>query len=115
MRKTLKLVLAAALGTVVVPTLAYLAFPSDEDPMGETLSELGFVRVPLPSNLMNVGSLYYVDAGLKDQLAAHLQPIVARAGTELVQAINDHVGQLVRTYVAEAIEREIAQWRKQNT
>jgi hypothetical protein len=74
-RKTLKLVLAAALGTVVVPTLAYLAFPSDEDPMGETLSELGFVRVPLPSNLMNVGSLYYVDAGLKDfKTACHARP-----------------------------------------
>jgi len=56
----------------------------------------------------------FIDTGLKAQLAAHLQPIVARAGAELVVAINDHVGQLVRTYVAEAIEREIAQWRQQN-
>ncbi len=56
----------------------------------------------------------FVDTGLKAQLAAHLQPIVARAGAELVETINDHVGQLVRTYVAEAIEREIAQWRQQN-
>jgi len=54
----------------------------------------------------------FVDTGLKAQLAAHLQPIVARAGTELVEAINDHVGHLVRSYVAEAIEREIAQWRQ---
>jgi len=54
----------------------------------------------------------FVDTGLKAQLAAHLQPIVARAGTELVEAINDHVGQLVRSYVAEAIEREITQWRQ---
>jgi hypothetical protein len=54
----------------------------------------------------------FVDTGLKAQLAAHLQPIVERAGTELVEAINDHVGQLVRSYVAEAIEREIAQWRQ---
>ena len=54
----------------------------------------------------------FVDTGLKAQLAAHLQPIVARAGNELVEAINDHVGQLVRSYVAEAIEREIAQWRQ---
>ncbi|HZI84546.1 MAG TPA: hypothetical protein VFF44_11580 [Casimicrobiaceae bacterium] len=54
----------------------------------------------------------FVDTGLKARLAAHLQPIVERAGTELVEAINDHVGQLVRTYVAEAIEREIAQWRQ---
>lgn len=56
----------------------------------------------------------FVDTGLKVQLASHLQPIVARAGAELVAAINDHVGQLVRTYIAEAIEREIAQWRLQN-
>jgi hypothetical protein len=56
----------------------------------------------------------FVDTGLKAQLAAHLQPIVVRAGAELVEAITDHVGQLVRTYVAEAIEREITQWRQQN-
>jgi hypothetical protein len=54
----------------------------------------------------------FVDTGLKAKLAAHLQPIVERAGNELVEAINDQVGQLVRSYVAEAIEREIAQWRQ---
>ena len=46
----------------------------------------------------------FTDAGLKAQLAQHLEPIVADAGRELVDAINDHVGQLVRSYVAEAIE-----------
>lgn len=56
----------------------------------------------------------FVDTGLKAQLATHLEPIVARASAQLVEAINDHVGELVRTYVAEAIEREIAQWRQQN-
>ena len=89
MRITFKLVLTAALGTVVVPALAYsLMTPSDGDPMGETLREVGFVRVPLPSNLMNVGSLYYVDAGLKDfKTACHARPadlgedvIVSRSG-----------------------------------
>jgi hypothetical protein len=55
----------------------------------------------------------FTDTGLKAQLAKHLEPIVADAGRELVDAINDHVGQLVRSYVAEAIEREIAQWRSQ--
>jgi len=54
----------------------------------------------------------FTDTGLKEQLSQHLQPIVARAGTELVSAINDHVGKLLRAYVAEAIEREIAQWRR---
>ena len=54
----------------------------------------------------------FTDTGLKEQLAHHLQPIVARAGAELVSAINDQVGKLLRAYVAEAIEREIAQWRR---
>jgi len=56
----------------------------------------------------------FTDSGLKQQLAAHLQPIVDRASAELVASINDHVGRLLRTYVAEAIEREIAQWRDEN-
>jgi hypothetical protein len=53
----------------------------------------------------------FTDTGLKAQLAEHLQPIVARASKELVNAINQHVGQLVRSYIAEAIEREIDEWR----
>jgi hypothetical protein len=53
----------------------------------------------------------FTDTGLKEQLAAHQQPIVERAGAELVGAITLHVGRLLKVYVAEAIEREIAQWR----
>jgi hypothetical protein len=56
----------------------------------------------------------FTDTGLKEQLAHHLRPIVERAGAELVGAINEHVGELVRSYIAEAIEREIAQWRRDN-
>jgi hypothetical protein len=56
----------------------------------------------------------FTDTGLKEQLAHHLQPIVERASAELVGAINEHVGKLVRSYIAEAIEREIAQWRRDN-
>jgi hypothetical protein len=56
----------------------------------------------------------FTDTGLKAQLASHLEPIVAHASAELVEAINDHVGKLIRSYVAEAIEREIAQWRENN-
>jgi hypothetical protein len=67
MRKAFKFALAAALATVIVPAATYrLMTPADEDPMAETLRDFGFVRVRLPSNLMNVGSLYYVDSGLKD-------------------------------------------------
>ena len=54
----------------------------------------------------------FTDTGLKTQLAQHLQPIVERASAELVRAITEHVGGVLRAYVAEAIEREIAQWRR---
>jgi len=53
----------------------------------------------------------FTDTGLREQLTLHLQPIVDRASAELVGEINEQVGKLVRSYVAEAIEREIAQWR----
>jgi hypothetical protein len=54
----------------------------------------------------------FTDTGLKAQLASHLEPIVAQASAELVRAINEHVGKLIRSYVAEAIEREIEAWRE---
>jgi hypothetical protein len=54
----------------------------------------------------------FTDTGLKTQLAEHLQPIVERASAELIRAITEHVGGVLRSYVAEAIEREIAQWRR---
>jgi hypothetical protein len=54
----------------------------------------------------------FTDSGLKEQLARRLEPIVARASAELVGEITEHVGRLVRTYVSEAIEREIAQWKR---
>ena len=56
----------------------------------------------------------FTDTGLKEQLAHHLQPIVERANAELVEAINEHIGKLMRSYIAEAIEREIVQWRRDN-
>jgi hypothetical protein len=56
----------------------------------------------------------FTDAGLKTQLAEHLQPIVERASADLVSAITEHVGRLLRTYIAEGIEREIAQWRREH-
>jgi hypothetical protein len=54
----------------------------------------------------------FTDTGLKTQLAQHLQPIVERASAELIRAITEHVGGVLRTYVAEAIEREIVQWKR---
>ena len=54
----------------------------------------------------------FTDTGLKDQLAQRLKPIVERASAEVVVAITQNVGRLLRTYVSEAIEREIAQWKR---
>ena len=54
----------------------------------------------------------FTDIGLQDQLRARLRPIVDRASAELVESINRHVGELLRSYVAEAIEREIDKWKQ---
>jgi hypothetical protein len=54
----------------------------------------------------------FTDTGMQEQLKERLQPIVDRASADLVATINAQVGQLLRTYVAEAIEREIDKWRQ---
>ncbi len=54
----------------------------------------------------------FTDTGLRAQLGERLQPIVDRASADLVATINLHVGELLRAYVAEAIEREIDSWRR---
>lgn len=54
----------------------------------------------------------FTDTGLRTQLGERLQPIVDRASADLVATINQHVGELLRAYVAEAIEREIDNWRR---
>jgi hypothetical protein len=56
----------------------------------------------------------FTDTGLHGELAARLQPIVDRASADLVTTINREVGQILRAYVAEAIEREIEKWREDN-
>jgi hypothetical protein len=56
----------------------------------------------------------FTDTGLREQLGARLSPIVDRASGELVATINRELGELVRGYVAEAIEREIETWRKRS-
>jgi len=56
----------------------------------------------------------FTDTGLRDQLGARLSPIVERASAQLIETINRELGELVRSYVAEAIEREIDSWRNQN-
>jgi hypothetical protein len=61
------LALAATVTTTAVPAAAYYWTTSrSEDPLGDTLRNYGFVPINPPSNLMNVGSLYYVDSRVKD-------------------------------------------------
>ena len=56
----------------------------------------------------------FTDTGLREQLAAQMRPIVERASAEMIETINSQVGELLRAYIAEAIEREIDKWREGN-
>jgi hypothetical protein len=56
----------------------------------------------------------FTDTGLREQLGERLSPIVERASTQMIETINRELGELVRAYVAEAIEREIETWRKRS-
>lgn len=53
----------------------------------------------------------FTDTELRARLGERLKPVVDRVSADLVAAINQHVGELLRAYVAEAIEREIDGWR----
>jgi hypothetical protein len=53
----------------------------------------------------------FTDTTLRAQLAERLRPVVERAAADLVAEINQHVGELVRAQISEAIEREIESWR----
>jgi hypothetical protein len=60
------LALAATVTTAAVPPAAYYWTKPSDDPLGDTLRGYGFVPINPPSNLMEVGSLYYVDSQVKD-------------------------------------------------
>jgi hypothetical protein len=66
MRRTIVLALAVAGTAIAVPAAAYYLTQPSDDPLGDTLRGYGFVPITPPSNLMSVGSLYYVDAAVKD-------------------------------------------------
>ena len=78
---------------------------AEDDPRWSTLAE--DVRMQVLQRLD-----LFTERGLQAQLQAHLQPIVDRASAELVQTINTRLGEVLRAYVAEAIEREIEKWRR---
>ncbi|MDB5607518.1 MAG: hypothetical protein JWP25_4418 [Bradyrhizobium sp.] len=64
MRARTMIALAAAV--VAVPAAAYYFSIPHNDPIGDTLRGYGYVPLRVPSNLMKLGSLYYVDSNLKD-------------------------------------------------
>jgi hypothetical protein len=67
MRRMLIIALATTMTAVAVPAaMYYFGTRSNDDPLGDTLRAYGFVPITPPSTLMNVGSLYYVDAAVKD-------------------------------------------------
>ncbi|MBR0715708.1 hypothetical protein [Bradyrhizobium liaoningense] len=66
MRKLTIFALAAIGMTVAAPLAAYYETSPSDDPLGDTLRQYGFQPINPPSNLMSVGSLYYVDAKVKD-------------------------------------------------
>jgi hypothetical protein len=57
----------------------------------------------------------FTDTTLRERLGERLQPVVERVSAELVDALNQHVGELLRAHVAEAIEREIETWRSRGS
>lgn len=90
-------------GTNAAPSSAQSRISAD-DPRWSTLAE--DVRMQVLQRLD-----LFTERGLQSQLEVYLQPIVNRASAELVQTINAHLGEVLRAYVAEAIEREIEKWR----
>lgn len=77
-RKKLVIGLAAALTTVSVPAAAYYWSIPRDNALHSTLRGFGFLPLPIPSNLMTVGSLYYVDPSV-----THFKPICYAAATDL--------------------------------
>jgi hypothetical protein len=59
MRKIIIFALAAA---VAVPSTVYYWTMPSNDPLADTLAKYGFLAINPPSNLMSVGSLYYIDS-----------------------------------------------------
>jgi len=97
--------LAATAAAALVAAAAPPSAPAPDDARWEAMAEEVRMQVLQRIDL-------FTDTGLREQLGRRLQPIVDRASADLVATINQHVGELLRAYVAEAIEREIESWRK---
>ena len=88
--------------------------PADDFPLDATLDATRWNLMAEDIRMQVLQRIdIFTDTGLREQLTQRLQPIVDRASADLVAAINQHVGQILRAYVAEAIEREIEKWRQE--
>lgn len=101
---------AEAPGAVAVPSIAVPAAAP-----ASPLAPLDDARVRAIAEEIGMQVLQridiFTDTELRARLGERLAPVVQRVSAELVGAINQHVGELLRAYVAEAIEREIDGWR----
>ena len=101
---------AVVSGASTVPAAPDVANYAGETAAADEGTDLNAMADEIRAQVMQQLDLF-TDTGLREQLGARLSPIVERASAELVDTINQHVGQLVRSYVAEAIEREIERWK----
>ncbi len=101
---------AVTSGASTVPAAPDVAHQAGEAAAAAEQPDLDAMADEIRAQVMQQLDLF-TDTGLREQLGARLKPIVERAGAELVDTINQHVGQLMRSYVAEAIEREIDRWK----
>jgi hypothetical protein len=99
-------IFADAATATITPTAAGTGLPIDTDDPERWKALAEEIRMQVLQRID-----IFTDTGLREQLTARLQPVVDRASADLVATINREVGQLLRTYVAEAIEREIEHWR----
>jgi hypothetical protein len=66
MQKFTRIVAAAALAAVAVPAFAFYIQEPGGDPLGDTLRSYSFFPIRPPSTLIDVGSLYSVNADASD-------------------------------------------------
>jgi len=66
MRKMTIFAIAALVTAAAVPPVVYYLTRSPGDPLTETLKRYGFLPIMPPSNLMEVGSLYYVNTAVTE-------------------------------------------------
>lgn len=81
--------------------------PEQEEPRYLEIAEQVYAQV-----LQNLD--LYTEKALQQHLAVHLQPIVEKVGKEVLTAVNAQVGQLLREFIAQAIEKEIDRMKEES-